>query len=34
MAWNDLHQSLQDLSREQVIDLLKGLHDLSSQNKA
>jgi hypothetical protein len=34
MPWSDLRQSLEDLSKEQVVELLKGLHDLSSQNKA
>ncbi len=34
MPWSDLRQSLQDLSKEQVVELLKGLHDLSPQNKA
>jgi hypothetical protein len=34
MSWNDLHQSLQDLSKDQVIEIIKGLHDLSPQNKA
>jgi hypothetical protein len=34
MAWSDLRKSLQELSKEQVVDLLKGLHDLSPQNKA
>jgi hypothetical protein len=34
MAWNDLRKSLEELSKEQVVDLIKGLHDLSPQNKA
>ena len=34
MAWGDLRQSLQELSKEQMVELLKGLHDLSPQNKA
>jgi hypothetical protein len=34
MPWNDLRKSLEDLSKEQVVELLKGLHDLSPQNKA
>ena len=34
MPWSDLRQSLEDLSKEQVIELLKGLYSLSSQNKA
>jgi hypothetical protein len=34
MAWSDLRESLQDLSKEQVVELLKGLHNLSPQNKA
>jgi hypothetical protein len=34
MAWRDLREALQELSREQVIELFKGLHDLSPQNKA
>ncbi len=34
MAWSDLRDSVQELSRKQMIDLLKGLHDLSPQNKA
>jgi hypothetical protein len=34
MPWGDLRQRLQDLSKEQLVELLKGLHNLSSQNKA
>jgi hypothetical protein len=34
MPWGDLRQSLQELTKEQVVELLKGLHDLSPQNKA
>jgi hypothetical protein len=34
MAWSDLRESLQDLSKEQVVELLKGLYNLSPQNKA
>jgi hypothetical protein len=33
MSWSDLRKSLQELSKEQMIDLLKGLHNLSPQNK-
>ena len=34
MPWGDLRQSLQELTKEQAVELLKGLHDLSPQNKA
>ena len=34
MPWGDLRQSLQELSKEQIVELLKGLHDFSPQNKA
>jgi hypothetical protein len=34
MPWSDLRESLQELPWEQMIDLFKGLHDLSPQNKA
>ena len=34
MAWRDLSRHLQELSKEQIVELLKGLHDLSPQNKA
>jgi len=34
MPGGDLRQSLQELTKEQAVELLKGLHDLSPQNKA
>ncbi|MBN1451985.1 MAG: hypothetical protein JW963_13300 [Anaerolineales bacterium] len=34
MAWTDIKTELQDLPKENLIDLLKGLHNLSAQNKA
>ena len=34
MPWSDLRKSRQELSKEQVVELLKGLHGLSPQNKA
>ena len=34
MSWSELRKSLQDLSTDQVIEIIKGLHDLSPQNKA
>ncbi len=33
-TWTELHKILKRLPPEQLIDLLKGLHDLSPQNKA
>ncbi len=33
MSWSDLRHNLQDLSKDQVIEIIKGLHDLSPQNK-
>jgi hypothetical protein len=34
MAWTNIKTELQDLPKEKLVDLLKGLHDLSPQNKA
>jgi hypothetical protein len=34
MSWIDIEKQLQELSAENVIKLMKGLHDLSPQNKA
>ena len=34
MTWTDLRQALKELPPERLIELLKGLHDLSPQNKA
>lgn len=34
MTWVDLRQALKEQSSEKLVDLLKGLHDLSPQNKA
>jgi len=34
MSWTDINKQLQELSSERLIELLKGLHDLSVQNKA
>lgn len=34
MSWTDINKQLQELSSERLIELLKGLHDLSAQNKA
>ncbi|MFN2153133.1 MAG: hypothetical protein ACK2T5_16125 [Anaerolineales bacterium] len=34
MTWTDIKTELQDLPKEKLIDLLKGLHNLSAQNKA
>ena len=33
-TWTDLRKALKELPPEQLIELLKGLHDLSPQNKA
>ncbi len=33
-TWTKLHKVLKELPPERLIDLLKGLHDLSPQNKA
>ena len=34
MTWTELRKTLKELPAEQLLDLLKGLHDLSPQNKA
>ena len=34
MSWTDLRQALKELPPERLVELLKGLHDLSPQNKA
>lgn len=34
MTWTKIKTELQELPKEKLIDLLKGLHDLSAQNKA
>ena len=34
MAWTDIKTELQGLSKEKLIEILKGLHNLSVQNKA
>ncbi len=34
MTWLNLRKTLKELSPEQLLELLKGLHDLSPQNKA
>lgn len=34
MSWIDIDKQLQELSTEDIIKLMKGLHDLSQQNKA
>lgn len=34
MSWTDIDKQLQELSTEDIIKLMKGLHDLSQQNKA
>jgi hypothetical protein len=34
MTWTDLRQTLKELPPERLLELLKGLHDLSPQNKA
>jgi len=34
MIWTDLRQALKELPPERLRELLKGLHDLSPQNKA
>jgi len=34
MAWTDINKRLQELSTNDFVGLLKGLHDLSPQNKA
>lgn len=34
MPWTDLRKTLQELPPAQLLELLKGLHDLSPQNKA
>jgi len=34
MTWTDLRKTLQELPPAQLLNLLKGLHDLSPQNKA
>jgi len=34
MSWTEINKQLQELSTDDFIDLFKGLHDLSPQNKA
>jgi len=34
MPWTDLRKTLQELPPAQLLNPLKGLHDLSPQNKA
>jgi hypothetical protein len=34
MSWTEISKQLQELSSDHFIELLKGLHDLSPQNKA
>ena len=34
MSWTEINKLLQELSSDRIIELLKGLHDLSAQNKA
>ena len=34
MSWAEINKQLQELPSERFIELLKGLHDLSAQNKA
>jgi hypothetical protein len=34
MTWTNLRQALKELPPERLVELLKGLHDLSPQNKA
>ncbi|HEX2998545.1 MAG TPA: hypothetical protein VHP14_27230, partial [Anaerolineales bacterium] len=34
MAWTEINKQLRELSADDVIKLMKGLHDLSPQNKA
>ncbi len=34
MAWTEIEKRLKELSNEEIVGLLKGLHGLSSQNKA
>ena len=34
MSWTDIDTQLRELSTEDIIKLIKGLHDLSPQNKA
>ncbi len=34
MSWTEINKQLQELSSERFIELIKGLHDLSPQNKA
>ena len=34
MSWTEINKQLQELSPERFIELLKGLYDLSAQNKA
>jgi hypothetical protein len=34
MSWTEITQQLKELPSEQMIELFKGLHDLSPQNKA
>jgi len=34
MSWSDIKTELQELPQEKLIELLKGLHNLSPQNKA
>ena len=34
MAWSKIKTELQELPKEELVELLKGMHDLSAQNKA
>ena len=34
MSWTEINKQLQELSPDRFIELLRGLHDLSAQNKA
>jgi hypothetical protein len=34
MAWTDIKAELKELPQDKLIEMLKGLHDLSAQNKA
>ena len=34
MTWTEIEKRLKELSNEEIVGLLKGLHDLSPQNKA
>jgi hypothetical protein len=34
MSWTEIEKQLRQLPAEEILDLMKGLHDISPQNKA